>query len=106
MSRPVALPQRKEEAFYKRPVDPKPGGRMFRSSLADVFSTPTYDCRVVRPDQKPGVAVTRLRSGPREMEKALTYAPDQAILICVSLSLPRFGQCQALYNGRSVGLRE
>jgi hypothetical protein len=34
---------------------------MFGSSLADVFSAPAYDCRVVGSDQKPEFAVTRLR---------------------------------------------
>src|SRR6266446_10868832 len=80
------------------------GARMFGSSLADVFSTPSYDCRVVGSDQKPEFAVTRLRSGPREMEKAPTYPPDQAILICVSLTPAAIGQWRAIYNGRSVGV--
>ena len=78
--------------------------RMFGSSLADVFSTPAYDCKLVGSDQKPEFAVTRLRSGPREMEKAPTYPPDQAILICVSLTPAAIGQWQAIYNGRSVGV--
>jgi AraC family transcriptional regulator len=106
MSRPVVLPQRKpEEALDKRAVPhAKSGARMFGSSLADVFSTPAYDCRVVGSDQKPEFAVTRLRSGPREMEKAPIYPPDQAILICVSLTPAAIGQWQALYNGRSVGV--
>jgi len=43
---------------------------MFGSSLADVFSAPAYDCRVLGREQKPEFAVTRLRSGPRELEKA------------------------------------
>jgi len=77
---------------------------MFGSPLADVFSTPAYDCRVVGSDQKPEFAVTRLRSGPREMEKAPIYPPDQAILICVSLTPAAMDQWQALYNGRSVGV--
>jgi hypothetical protein len=61
---------------------------MFGSSLAGVFSAPAYDCRVLGPEQKPEFAVTRLRSGPREMEKATQYPADNAILICVAL---RFG---------------
>jgi hypothetical protein len=48
--------------------------------------------------------VTRLRSGPRDMEKAPVYPADQAILICVSLTPAAIGQWQALYNGRSVGV--
>jgi AraC-like DNA-binding protein len=77
---------------------------MFGSSLADVFSTPAYDCKLVGSNQKPEFAVTRLRSGPREMEKAPTYPPDQAILICVSLTPAAIGQWKAIYNGRSVGV--
>src|SRR5580658_3181853 len=78
--------------------------RMFGPSLADVFSSPAYDCRVAGSDQKPEFAVTRLRSGPREMEKAPVYPPDQAILICVSLTPAAIGRWKALYNGRSVGV--
>ena len=78
--------------------------RMFGSSLADVFSTPAYDCKLIGSDQKPEFAVTRLRSEPREMEKAPTYPPDQAILICVSLTPAAIGQWRAIYNGRSVGV--
>ena len=52
---------------------------MFGSSLADVFSAPAYDCRVFGQEQKPEFAVTRLRSGPREMEKAPQYPTDNAL---------------------------
>ena len=45
---------------------------MFGSSLADVFSAPAYDCRVLGQEQKPEFAVTRLRSGPREMERSIS----------------------------------
>jgi AraC-like DNA-binding protein len=38
------------------------------------------------------------------MEKAPMYPPDQAILICVSLTPAAIGQWQALYNGKSVGV--
>jgi len=77
---------------------------MFGSPLADVFKAPAYDCRSIGPDQKPEFAVTRLRSGPREMEKAPAYPPDQAALICVSLTPSAIGQWQALYNGKQVGI--
>src|SRR5271154_5450172 len=106
MNRPSVLLQSKErEVRDKRAVlNPNSGARMFGSSLADVFSTPAYDCRVVGSDQKPEFAVTRLRSGPREMEKAPMYPPDQAILICVALAPAAIGQWKALYNGKSVGV--
>jgi AraC-like DNA-binding protein len=106
MSRPVVLPrgtsgqERKIQAVRHAKSD----ALMFGSSLADVFRTPAYDCRAVGPDQKPEFAVTRLRSGPREMEKAPAYPPDQAVLICVSLTPSAIGQWKALYNGKSVGV--
>jgi len=77
---------------------------IFGSSLADVFRTPDYDCRVMDADQTPEFAVTRLRSGPREMEKAPVYPPDKAVLICVSLTPTSIGQWRALYDGREVGV--
>ena len=77
---------------------------MLGSSLADVFRTPDYDCRVVDANHRPEFAVTRLRSGPREMEKAPAYPPDKAVLICVSLTPASIGQWRALYNGRQVGV--
>src|SRR5258706_6442679 len=105
MSRPVVLPQSKEEEVRdKRAVrHPKLGSQMFGSSLADVFSAPAYDCRVIGADQKPEFAVTRLRSGPREMEKAPIYPPDQAVLICVSLTPAAIGQWRGLFNNRRGG---
>ena len=38
------------------------------------------------------------------MEKAPVYPPDQAALICVSLTPSAIGQWQALYNGKQVGV--
>jgi len=72
--------------------------------LADVFSAPAYDCRVLGQEQKPEFAVTRLRSGPREMEKAPQYPADNAILICVALTPSAVGQWRARYDGREVGV--
>src|SRR5271155_1171484 len=105
MSGPVVSRQKREKDRNDQAVrDPESGTLMFGSSLADVFSTPAYDCRVVGSDQKPEFAVTRLRSGPRDMEKAPMYPPDQAILICVSLMPAAIGQWKAIYNGKSVGV--
>jgi AraC family transcriptional regulator len=98
--------QRKEKGAIGQCADSngKSGPRMFGSSLADVFRVPAYDCRVIGAHKKPDFAITRLCSGPREMEKAPIYPQDQAILICVALAPPVVGQWKALYNGRSVGI--
>ena len=104
--RPIASSQLKELTARDRrdAVRAKANSRMFGSSLADVFSTPAYDCRLLGSNQKPEFAVTRLRSGPREMEKAPIYPADQAVLICVSLTPAAIGQWKALYNGKDVGV--
>jgi AraC-like DNA-binding protein len=106
MSRPVVLPRGKgaEERNAQAVHRVKPDALMFGSSLADVFRTPAYDCRALGSDQKPEFAVTRLRSGPRDMEKAPTYPPDRAVLICVSLTPSAIGQWKALYDGKHVGV--
>src|SRR3989441_2689146 len=77
---------------------------MFGSSLADVFSAPAYDCRVLGKNNRSELAVLRLHSGPREREKPPQYPADNAILICVSLTPSAVGQWRARYDGRDVGV--
>ena len=48
-------------------VEARPDAAMFGASLADAFRAPAYDCRVVGSDDRPEFAVTRIRSGPREL---------------------------------------
>jgi AraC family transcriptional regulator len=106
MNRPIISSQQKELKTHEKRAgfNPKSDSRLFGSSLADVFSTPAYDCRLISSDQRPEFAIARLRSGLREMEKAPMYPPDQAILICVALTPAAIGQWKAIYNGRSVGV--
>jgi AraC family transcriptional regulator len=78
--------------------------RMFGSSLAEIFGAPDYDCRLEGPHHNPEFAITRLRSGPRPVEKAPSYPTDDAFLVCVSLEPTTIGQWRALYNGREVGV--
>src|SRR5271169_4499759 len=82
----------------------KPVSRMFGSSLAEIFSAPAYDCRLEGSHEKPEFAVTRLRSGPRSVEKAPAYPADDALLVCVSLTPTAIGQWRARYKGRDVGV--
>jgi AraC family transcriptional regulator len=77
---------------------------MFGSTLAEIFSTPDYDCRLAGVHEKPDFAVTRLRSGLRPVEKAPAYPADDALLICVSLTPTAIGQWRARYKGREVGV--
>jgi AraC family transcriptional regulator len=84
----------------------KPGSPLYGRSLAEVFRTPDYDCRVIGPDQEPEFAVTRLRSEASIEEKAPEYQSDNAILICVSLTPARLNQWHAVYNSRRVGVTQ
>src|SRR5260370_25840428 len=104
MRRSFLLPSGEDRALGNTPQGGKvqEDSLMLGSSLADVFRTPDYDCRVMDTNQRPEFAVTRLRSGPREMEKAPAYPPDKAVLICVSLTPASIGQWRAAYNGHRV----
>src|SRR5271170_598676 len=82
----------------------KPSSRMFGSSLAEVFSAPAYDCRLEGLHEKPEFAVTRLRSGPRSVEKAPAYPADDALLVCVSLTPTAIDQWRAIYDKQEVGV--
>ena len=85
-------------------VEARQNVAMFGASLAEAFRAPAYDCRVVGSDDRPEFAVTRIRSGPREMEMAPAYPPDRAVLICVSLTpiSARIGSTSRLKTWRSV----
>jgi len=84
----------------------KPNPALYGRSLAEVFRTPDYDCRVIGPDQKPEFAVTRIRSASTIEEKAPEYPTDDAILICVALTPARLDQWHAIYDGRKVGVTQ
>jgi hypothetical protein len=72
---------------------------MFGSSMAEIVSTPDYDCRLEGSHEKPDFAVTRLRSGLTPAEKAPAYPADDALLVCVSLTPTAIGQWRARYHG-------
>jgi AraC family transcriptional regulator len=78
--------------------------RLFGSSLAQIFSTPHYDCRLEGSHEQPEFAVTRLRSGPRPLQQAPVYPTDDALLVCVSLTPTAIGQWHARYRGCEVGV--
>jgi len=79
---------------------------MLGSTLAAVFNAPKYHCATMGLLDKPEFAVTRLQSGPRPIEKAPTYASDDGLLVCVSLTPTAAGQWCARYAGRHVGVSQ
>ena len=60
--------------------------KLFGRSLADTFDAPDYSCWTYGDDHSPKFAITRLSSGPRDLEQAPSYRPDPAVLICVALT--------------------
>ena len=80
------------------------GSHMFGSTLADVFSAPDYHCVLKSSHDVPEFAVTRLRSGPRPVEKAPAYPLDDAFLVCVSLTPTAIDQWRARYKMQDVGV--
>jgi AraC family transcriptional regulator len=78
--------------------------KLFGRSLADTFDAPDYSCGTYGDDHSPKFAVTRLSSGPRDLEQAPAYRPDPALLVCVALIPTPVGQWQARYNGQQVGV--
>jgi AraC-like DNA-binding protein len=78
--------------------------KLFGRSLADTFDAPDYSCGTYGDDHSPKFAVTRLSSGPRDLEQAPDYRPDPALLVCVALTPTPVGQWQARYNGQQVGV--
>jgi AraC family transcriptional regulator len=84
--------------------DRKSGSRLFGSTLADVFSAPDYHCALKGSHDTPEFAITRLRSGPRPVDKAPAYPVDDAFLVCVSLTPTAIDQWRARYKLRDVGV--
>jgi AraC-like DNA-binding protein len=78
--------------------------KLFGRSLADTFDAPDYSCGTYGDDHSPKFAVTRLSSGPRDLEQAPAYRADPALLVCVALIPTPVGQWQARYNGQQVGV--
>jgi AraC-like DNA-binding protein len=87
-----------------RGTTPFESEKLFGRSLADTFDAPDYSCGTYGDDQSPKFAVTRMSSGPRDLEQAPSYRPDPALLVCIALTPTPVGQWQARYNGQQVGV--
>jgi AraC family transcriptional regulator len=60
--------------------------KLYGANLAGVFRTPLYDCSLKNVCGVPDFALTRLKGGPMEMQRAPAYPEDRAVLICVALA--------------------
>ena len=66
-----------------RPDDDR---KFYGANLAEVFRTPLYDCSLKNVSGVPDFALTRLKGGSMEMQRAPAYPEDRAMLICVALA--------------------
>jgi AraC family transcriptional regulator len=78
--------------------------KLYGANLADVFRTPLYDCSLKNVSGVPDFALTRLKGGPMEMQRAPVYPEDRAILICVALAPTPVDRWRARIDGQEVGV--
>jgi AraC family transcriptional regulator len=98
VTRKQSLPQ---QPLSTRPDHPR---RFYGANLAEVFRTPLYDCSLKNVCGVPDFALTRLKSGPMEMQRAPAYPEDRAILICVALAPTPVDRWRARIAGQEASV--
>jgi AraC family transcriptional regulator len=96
----------REQSLRKKPLLTPPDHlrKFYGANLAEVFRTPLYDCSLKNVCGVPDFALTRLKGGPMEMQRAPAYPEDRAILICVALAPTPVDRWRARIAGREVGV--
>jgi AraC family transcriptional regulator len=96
----------RNQSLQKNPLLTRPYHmrKFYGENLAEVFRTPLYDCSLKNPYGVPDFALTRLRGGPMEMQRAPAYPEDRAILICVALAPTPANRWRARIAGQEVGV--
>jgi AraC family transcriptional regulator len=87
-------------------LPPKRPPRFYGATLADVFNAPVYNCSIADDHAIPEFAVTRLKSGPMNMQKAPAYPSDRALLACVALAPTAIDKWRARIGGKEVGVTQ
>src|ERR1700728_1612211 len=96
MARKQSLPKK---PFLTPPDDVR---KFYGANLAEVVRTPLYDCSLRNVSGVPDFALTRLKGGSMEMQRAPAYPEDRAILILVPLSPPPVDRWRARIAGKEV----
>jgi AraC family transcriptional regulator len=96
----------RKESLPKKPLLTRPDHvrKFYGANLAEVFRTPLYDCSLKNVCGVPDFALTRLKGGPMEMQRAPAYPEDRAILICVALAPTPVDRWRAQIDGQEVGI--
>src|ERR1700723_4396432 len=98
MARKQSLPKKSLSA---RPDHDR---KFYGPNLAEVFRSPLYDCSLKNVCGVPDFALTRLKGGSMEMQRAPTYPEDRAILICVALAPTPVDRWRARIDGQEVSV--
>jgi len=96
----------RKQSLPKTPLSTRPDHvrKFYGANLAEVFRTPLYDCSLKNVCGVPDFALTRLKGGPMEMQRAPAYPEDRAILICVALAPTPVDRWRARIAGQEVGV--
>jgi hypothetical protein len=86
------------------PSQGTPQPRTFGAALAKVFRTSDFECSLPDSSERPDFAITRVRSGPTDLNNSPEHLVDSAILVWVSLTPASHSQWQGIYNGKTVGV--
>ena len=100
----VGLPQKQNTTKTTLFTRPYPLRKFYGDTLAEVFRAPLYDCSLKNTSGVPDFAMTRLKGGAMEMQRAPAYPEDRAVLICVALAPTPVDKWHARIAGREVGV--
>src|ERR1700761_7579616 len=95
-----------KQSVPKEPLSTRPDHdrKFYGANLAEVFRTPLYDCSLKNMSGLPDFALTRLKGGSMEMQRAPSYPEDRAVLICVALAPTPVDRWRARIAGQEVGV--
>jgi len=82
----VSVPRKQDLPTKPLLTRPNHMQKFYGANLAEVFRTPAYDCSLKNECGVPDFALTRLKGGSMEMQRAPAYPEDRAMLICVALA--------------------
>lgn len=94
------------QTLAKKPLltGPDHTRKFYGANLAEVFRTPLYDCSLKNVCGVPDFALTRLKGGSMEMQRAPAYPEDRAMLICVALAPTPVDRWRARIAGQEVSV--
>src|SRR5580693_1092783 len=94
----------RKQSLPKKPLSRRPDHlrKFYGANLAEVFRTPAYDCSLRNECGVPDFALTRLKGGTMEMQRAPAYPEDRAMLICVALAPTPVDRWRARIAGQEV----